>query len=69
MADRDAAWAEWCWHGTRVYGKAFARAGVTVYGVRSGRISWIRLYMEPVQGDPDTVAEWVVKELTRNGSG
>jgi ketosteroid isomerase-like protein len=61
VADHDTAWAEWCWHGTRVNGKSFARAGVTVYGLRSGRISWVRHYMEPVQGDPDTVAEWIVK--------
>ena len=63
-ADEHTAWAEWCWHGTRVDGRPFARAGVTVYGLRDGRIAWVRLYMEPIQGDPDTVAEWVMRELT-----
>jgi hypothetical protein len=47
-----------------VDGRPFARAGVTVYGLRAGRIAWVRLYMEPVQGDADTVAEWIVGELT-----
>jgi ketosteroid isomerase-like protein len=64
---RDTAWAEWCWHGERADGTPFARAGVTVYGLRGDRISWIRLYMEPVHGDPGTVAGWIVQELTAAG--
>jgi len=63
--DGDTVWAEWCWQGTRVDGTEFARAGVTIYGVRNGRITWIRLYMEPVQGDPSTVGEWIMRELGR----
>jgi ketosteroid isomerase-like protein len=64
MGDGHTAWAEWCWHGTRADGTPFARAGVTIYGLRDGRIAWIRLYMEPIQADQDTVAEWIVHELT-----
>ena len=60
----DTAWAEWCWHGERADGTQFARAGVTIYGVRSGRIAWMRLYMEPVEGDPVTVGSWIMRELT-----
>jgi ketosteroid isomerase-like protein len=60
----DTAWAEWCWHGERADGTPFARAGVTVYGLRRDRIAWMRLYMEPVHGDPSTVGEWVMHELT-----
>jgi len=60
----DTAWAEWCWHGERADGTPFARAGVTVYGLRRDRIAWMRLYMEPIHGDPLTVGEWVMHELT-----
>jgi len=61
---RETAWAEWCWHGQRRDGTPFARAGVTIYGLRGDRIAWIRLYMEPVQGDPATLGEWIMQELT-----
>jgi len=64
----DTAWAEWCWHGRRADGTPFARAGVTVYGLTGDRIAWMRLYMEPVHGDPVTVAEWVMHELTARDS-
>ena len=60
----DIAWAEWCWHGERADGTPFARAGVTIYGLRGERIAWMRLYMEPVEGDPDTVGSWIMRELT-----
>jgi ketosteroid isomerase-like protein len=63
----DTAWAEWCWHGKRRDGSTFARAGVTIYGLRDGRIAWIRLYMEPIQGDPETIAGWVMRDLTQLG--
>src|SRR3954470_16894517 len=53
-AGADTIWAEWCWHGERADRQPFARAGVTIYGLRDGKIAWIRLYMEPVQGDPLT---------------
>jgi len=67
VADGDTVLAEWCWHGTRADGSTFARAGVTVHGVLDDRIVWQRLYMEPVQGDPETVGAWVVKEMGRRG--
>ena len=60
----DTAWAEWCWHGERADGTPFARAGVTIDGLRGGRIAWMRLYMEPVEGDPVTVGSWIMRELT-----
>jgi ketosteroid isomerase-like protein len=65
--DDETVWAEWCWHGTRRDGASFARAGVSVYGLREGRIEWIRLYMEPIQGDPETIAGWVMRDLTQLG--
>lgn len=45
----DTAWAEWEWHGTRADGAPHVMRGVTIQGVESGRVAWVRLYMEPVQ--------------------
>ncbi len=55
-SDSDTAWAEWCWHGERADGTPFARAGVTIYGLRGDRIAWVRLYMEPVHEGAGTDA-------------
>ena len=40
---------EWRWHGTHLDGAPFAMRGVIVAGVQHGRITWGRLYMEPVE--------------------
>ena len=48
--DGDTVWAEWSWRGRRRDGVLFALGGVTLFGVRDGRISWGRLYMEEVTG-------------------
>jgi ketosteroid isomerase-like protein len=40
----DVVWNEWHWSAT-----GLEMAGVTVMGIREGRISWARLYMEPVE--------------------
>ena len=56
-SEGDTAWAEWEWTGTRADGTLFAMRGVTIQGVQQDRISWVRLYMEPVQeggGGADT---------------
>ena len=45
----DTVWAEWQWTGTRPEGTPLDMRGVTIFGVRGGRITWGRLYMEPVQ--------------------
>jgi hypothetical protein len=42
----DGVWAEWRWRGTRRDGVTLDMRGVTVFGVRDGRIAWGRLYME-----------------------
>ena len=42
-------WAEWRWTGTQKDGGRFEWRGVTLFGVREGRIAWARLYMEPVE--------------------
>jgi ketosteroid isomerase-like protein len=48
-ADGDVAWVEWRWQRTRANGSGLDMAGVTVFGVRDGRLAWGRLYMEPVE--------------------
>ena len=48
--DGDMAWSEWDWRGTHTDGSPFAMRGVLVMGLRDdGAISWMRLYMEPVE--------------------
>jgi ketosteroid isomerase-like protein len=42
--DGDVVWNEWLWSAT-----GLQMAGVTVMGIREGRIAWARLYMEPVE--------------------
>jgi ketosteroid isomerase-like protein len=66
-ADGDTVLSEWCWHGTRVDGTTFTRAGMTVHGIVDGRIAWQRLYLEPIRGDADTVGAWLLAEM--GGSG
>jgi hypothetical protein len=41
-------------------------AGVTLFGVRDGRIVWGRLYMEPVEEDGEDIDE-AVQSITERG--
>lgn len=43
----DIVWAELHYHGTQTDGKAYSVKGVTISRIRSGRINWMRLYIEP----------------------
>ena len=45
----DTAWAAWHWTGTWADGTGLDTRGVTLFGIQEGRITWGRLYMEPVQ--------------------
>jgi ketosteroid isomerase-like protein len=49
VADGDTVWSEWHWQGTQAAGTQLDMVGVFVCGVRDGRVSWARLYMEPVE--------------------
>jgi len=49
VADGATVWSEWHWQGTQAGGTVLDMVGVFVCGVRDGRISWARLYMEPVE--------------------
>jgi ketosteroid isomerase-like protein len=50
-ADGETAWAEWEWCGTRSDGSPHLMRGVTINGIREGRVAWARLFMEPVEID------------------
>jgi uncharacterized protein (TIGR02118 family) len=57
--DEGVELGEWDWHGTYLDGSAFSMRGMTVLGVDDGRISWGRLYMEPVERDGGDIDEMV----------
>lgn len=57
--DEGEGWSEWRWTGTRQDGSILDMAGVIIVGVRDGRISWGRLYLEPVETPEETIDEAV----------
>src|SRR5437870_4035522 len=46
-------WAEWHWQGTKVDGSPLEERGVTIVGIRDGRIAWGRLYLEEIEQEGD----------------
>jgi hypothetical protein len=60
----DTVWVEWCWSGIRVDGTRLLWQGVTLFGVVADRITWGRLYMEPVQ-EPGTGIDETVTRMTK----
>ena len=66
-SDGHTGWAEWRWSGTRTDGTHFEMQGMTVFGIRNGRISWQRLYMEEVQ-EAGAGIDAVVRRLTHEPS-
>jgi predicted SnoaL-like aldol condensation-catalyzing enzyme len=60
-SDGDVVWGEWRWRATEVN-----MAGVTLLGVRDGRIVWGRLYMEPVEEGGEDIDE-SVRSITERG--
>ena len=53
-ASDQTVWSEWRWRAT-----GLNMAGVTLFGVREGRIVWGRLYMEPVEEGGEGIDEAV----------
>ena len=45
----EAVWAEMRWTGTKTDSSPLDERGVTILGIRNGRIVWGRLYMEEVE--------------------
>jgi ketosteroid isomerase-like protein len=66
--DGDVLWSEWEMTGTRRDGTAHQMAGVILFGVRDGRFSWARFYLEPVQADGADVNA-AVRQHVRAGAG
>ena len=58
----ERVWAEWRWTGTQTDGNPFEWRGVTLFGIREGRIAWGRLYMEPVEKEPADI-DLIVEEI------
>jgi hypothetical protein len=61
--DSGVEWAEWYWHGTRTDGTTFQMRGMTIAGVRTGRIGWQRLYMDEVEQTAESI-DAAVQNLT-----
>jgi ketosteroid isomerase-like protein len=55
----DAEWGEWIWRGTKEDGSPMEERGVTILGIRDGRIAWGRLYMEDTEDEGADIAETV----------
>ena len=49
VVDADTIWTEWHWQGTRGDGSHAHFRGVTLFGTDEERITWGRLYVEPVE--------------------
>ena len=60
-SDGGVLWSEWRWRAT-----GLDMAGVTLMGVRDGRIVWGRLYMEPVEEGGEDIDE-SVRSITERG--
>jgi ketosteroid isomerase-like protein len=52
-------WAEWIWQGTKEDGTPFEERGVSIFGIRDGRIAWARLYLEETEREGVGIAETV----------
>ena len=55
----DVIWSEWHWTGTPRQGPPLDDIGVALFGVREGRISWARLYIEPVEREGGDIEEQI----------
>jgi hypothetical protein len=47
--NNDSIWTEWEWQGTRRDNSKLFMRGVMIIGVQEGKITWGRLYVEPVE--------------------
>jgi ketosteroid isomerase-like protein len=65
--DGEVVWSEWEMAGTRRDGTAHQMAGVILFGVRDGRFSWARFYLEPVQAGGVDVNE-ALRQHVRAGA-
>jgi len=61
--DGDTWWVEWHWFGNRTDGTKFDMRGVTILGIYNDLITWMRLYMEPVEVEGAGI-DAIVQNLT-----
>ena len=47
--NKDSIWTEWEWQGTRRDNSKLFMRGVMIIGVQEDKITWGRLYVEPVE--------------------
>jgi len=47
--NHDSIWTEWEWQGTRRDNSKLFMRGIMIIGVQEGKITWGRLYVEPVE--------------------
>ena len=52
-------WAEWIWQGTKEDGTPLEERGVSIFGIRDGRIAWARLYLEETEREGAGITETV----------
>jgi ketosteroid isomerase-like protein len=62
----DCVWSEWRWRGSHTDGSPLDMAGVIIFGVRSERIAWARLYVEPVEQTGKGI-EAAVRDMSGRG--
>jgi ketosteroid isomerase-like protein len=55
----DEEWGEWMWRGTKEDGTPLEERGVTIMGIRDGRIAWGRLYLEETEREGADITETV----------
>jgi ketosteroid isomerase-like protein len=55
----ETVWTEWHWTGTRADRSPLDIRGVTLFGIRDGRIAWGRLYVEEVEAAGENIDETV----------
>jgi ketosteroid isomerase-like protein len=63
----DTEWGEWIWRGTKEDGAPLEERGVTIVGIRDGRIAWGRLYLEETEREGADIAETVRRMAGRQG--
>ena len=59
----DTIWTEWEMTGTRRDGSAHLMRGVILFGVASGRASWARFYLGPVDHGSGTINSAVAAQV------
>jgi ketosteroid isomerase-like protein len=65
--DGDTIWSEWEHSGTRADGSRHLMRGVMIFGVTDGSADWVRLYLEPVDGDRTNVDVAVARQVSVPG--